>query len=456
MTELKTKLPHVPRSHSIMNALKFVKNPIPIIMESVRDYGDTFSFYMGGVQRAILSTNPDFNQHVLQKNNKNYQKSFVQTDLFARYVGNGLLTSTGDYWLRQRRLIQPGFHRKKIANLTDIINPVIENYFKGLDIKEGKSIDIYVSMMELTFTIIAKSLFSTSVNEKDVNILSENISTVQKFLVKQIRQPYLNWWFNLSGQVKKHLEITSVSDQIIWDIINDRKKTKESYDDLLDMLLASRYSDTGEGMTEKQLVDESVILFVAGHETTANAMAWISYLLSKNPKVVEKLRQEYKEHLAGKMPGFEDLKNLTYTKNVINEAMRLYPPAWITDRVALEDDEINGIEIPKGTMVMSFIYGAHRDPQYWTEPNKFIPERFDAENIKQKPSFSYFPFGGGPRLCIGNNFSMMEMQLILAYVIPHYDFELIPNQEIITQPLVTLRPKNGILLNLTPNNLPYG
>jgi len=448
MTSTNNKFPQIPRSKTILNVLKFVKNPIPILMENVEEYGDTFFFHMGGVRYSVLSTNPDFNQHVLQKNNKNYIKSFLQTDLLARYVGDGLLTPNGDYWLRQRRLIQPGFHRKKIANLTEIINPVIDDYFKILDLKKDEPIDICDVMMELTFTIIAKSMFSTGVNEKDVNTLGENISAVQKFLVKQIRQPYLNWWFGLSGQEKKHVALTGISSKIILDIINERKQTKAPHDDLLDMLLASKYSDTGEGMTEKQLIDESVILFVAGHETTANAMAWIYYLLSQNPQVVEKLRQEYRENLEGEMPSFEDLKNLTYTKKVINEGMRLYPPAWITDRVALEDDEVNGIKIPKGTMIMNFIYGAHRDPKYWTEPNKFMPERFDEENMKQMHNFNYFPFGGGPRLCIGNNFAMMEMQLILAYMIPRYDFSLVPNQEIIAQPLVTLRPKNGILLNL--------
>ena len=452
MISTNKQFPQIPRSKTIMNALEFVKNPIPILMENVKEYGDTFFFYMGGVRHAVLSTNPDFNQHVLQKNNKNYVKSFLQTDMLAKYVGDGLLTSNGDYWLRQRRLIQPGFHRKKIANLTGIINPVIESYFENLDLKKDGPIDIYEAMMELTFTIIAKSLFSTGVNEEDVNELGDNISKIQKFLVKQIRQPYLNWWFGLSGQEKKHLALTDVSSKIILDIISERRKTNESYDDLLDMLLASRYSDTGEGMTEKQLIDESVILFVAGHETTANAMAWISYLLSKNPQVVEKLRQEYRENLGDKTPDFEDLKNLTYTKKVINESLRIYPPAWITDRVALEDDVINGVKIPKGTMIMNFIYGAHQDPRYWVEPDKFIPERFDEENMKQMHSFNYFPFGGGPRLCIGNNFSIMEMQLILAYVIRRYDFSLVPNQEIIAQPLVTLRPQNGILMNL--NHLP--
>jgi cytochrome P450 len=212
------------------------------------------------------------------------------------------------------------------------------------------------------------------------------------------------------------------------------------------MLLDARYEDTGEGMNEKQLLDETLILFVAGHETSANALTWTWYLLSQHPEAVVKIRREIVEKIGDRPPEFADLPKLEYLTQVIEESMRLFPPAWITDRVAVDDDQYNGIDIPKGIAVVTYIYGAHHSPDYWPEPEKFIPERFSKENKKKQAPFSYLPFGGGPRLCIGNNFAMMEMQLALARLVPRYDFQLAEGQSIELQPLITLRPKNGIMM----------
>jgi cytochrome P450 len=213
------------------------------------------------------------------------------------------------------------------------------------------------------------------------------------------------------------------------------------------MLLDARYEDTGEGMNDQQLFEECAILFVAGHETSANALAWTWYLLAQHPDVVQKAREELATVLGDRQPTFEELPKLEYLSQIIEESMRVYPPAWITDRIAAEDDEWNGIKIAKGVVVVTYFYGAHHSPNYWQNPEQFDPERFSKENKKQHIPFAYSPFGGGPRLCIGNNFAIMEMQLVLATMLRAYNFELIPNQTVIPQPLITLRPKTGIWMN---------
>jgi len=443
------KIPSVPKLQSILNTLRFVRTPIPVIMEAFEKHGDTYSFHIGGIHKAIISADPLFIQHFLQKNHRNYRKSETQTETLAYYVGNGLLTSDGDYWLQQRRLIQPGFHREKLSALVAIIHEVIDDFTIHLDevAKSGRPINIYESMHGLAFKIVAKALFSTSIADEAMTELSKNITVVQEFIIKEIRQPYLAAWFKLSGAIKKHKTISDASAAIILKVIRERKASKENYNDLLDMLLQARYEDNGAAMSEKQLLDESLILFVAGHETSANALAWTLYLLSTHSEATDKLLAELPN--LNHKSGFQELMTMPYSKQVIEESMRIFPPAWITDRISIADDEINGFFIPKGTMLVAFIYGVHHSEKLWQDPETFRPERFDKSNRKNHTPYDYLPFGGGPRLCIGNNFAMMEMQLAIQRLIQRYTFELVPGQDIDPEPLITLRPKNGIFLRLT-------
>lgn len=450
MVKLNQKIPGFSRFQALRNVLKFYSDPLGNVEKSIAAFGDTFSTYVGGMYPAILSANPDFIQHVLQKNHRNYIKSPIHFDKLGHFLGNGLLTSEGDYWLRQRRLIQPGFHRKRLAGLTDIMLEEIDAVIERLDKKvaTGDPIDICPPMFELAFRVVAKSLFSANIKEEQLQMLNHNITVLQHFIVRQIRQPFLEPWFKVSGKVKHYEKVAASSKQIVLDNIRERKKSKEVKDDLLQMLLEARYEDTGEGMSEKQLLEECLILFVAGHETTANALAWILYLLSLHPEAVEQIRTEVKTVLGDRKPSFEDVPKLEYTLQVIEESMRLFPPAWVTDRVAVEDDEINGIPIPKGTMAVAFIYGAHRNVEYWENPERFDPSRFAKAEKKDRHNFAYLPFGGGPRLCIGNNFALMEMQLALARMVPRFDFELVPGQEVKPYPLITLHTKNGIRMKV--------
>lgn len=443
--------PTISRWVTVKNIPRFVKNPITILQQYVEEYGDIFCVHRYDRGKTVVSVNPELNQYVLQKNHRNYKKSKIQTEILAEYVGKGLLTSEGPYWLQQRRLIQPGFHRKKLAGLVGIMNGVIDSYFEehfDRIAEQGMEVDIYEKMMEIAFWVVARAQFSSGITEKELHYLAEIITETQEFFVKQVRMPFLEPWYRLTGQIKKNVDRVEESNHILLRIIRERKQSGERKDDLLDMLLATRYEDTGEGMTEQQLLEETIILFVAGHETSANALAWAVYLMTQYPETANQIRAEMEEIVGNKAIGFEDLPKLHLLRQTVQETMRIYPPAWITDRIAVEDDNFHGLDIPKGTFVVPYIYGTHHSKQFWENPERFNPRRFSKEAQKARPNFAYMPFGGGPRLCIGNNFAMMEMQLVIGEFLRRYDVELVDNQEIIAFPLITLRPKHGIKVRL--------
>lgn len=443
-------IPAIPRWKSLLNSVRFLRNPLEVISENIARYGNTYTFHLGGVQKGIMSARPEVIQHVLQKNHRNYRKSPIHFDKLARFLGNGLLSSDGDYWLQQRRLIQPGFHRKRLEGLAAVMNDEIARFLERLEEKTAANpvIDMSQAMMELAFRVVARSLFSADLPEEKLVELSGNITELQAFIIRLIRQPYLEWWFKLSGKTDIHLQMAARSRAVVADIIRQRRQSNAAHDDLLQMLLDARYESSGEGMTEEQLIDESLILFVAGHETTANALAWTWHLLSQHPDVVQRLRDEHQRVLAGRLPAFDDLPSLEYTLQVIEESMRLYPPAWITDRVAIEADEVDGVRIPAGAMIALSIYGVHHSAAHWKEPEAFRPERFSKENKALQHPYAYLPFGGGPRLCIGNSFALMEMQLILVQILRRFEVATVPGQAIIPQALITLRPKYGIRMKL--------
>lgn len=443
--------PLVPRYLSLLRTAKFITNPIPILGSYLEEYGPTYLFHIGGFKKGFLTTNPEIIQHVLQKNHRNYRKSDIQTGLLAHYIGNGLLTSDGDYWLRQRRLIQPGFHRKRIAGLVPLINNEIDYTAKRWKKITSKNdpLDLYREMHLLAFRIVAKTLFSTGMSEAQMEQLSEQISAVQKFIVRQIRQPYAQWWLKLSGQVKYHEQLSQSTKGILINIIKQRLSSGKRENDLLQILIDARYEDDGTGMTLDQLLDECLIIFVAGHETTANALFWTFYLLAKNPDYIPMIREEAKTWHGTGHPSFDHLPNLPHSLQVIEESLRLYPPAWIIDRVAKEADKVAGYDIPKDTMMILYTYGTHHSNYLWADPEIFKPERFRKDIHTEIHPFAYFPFGGGPRLCIGNNFALMEMQLVLTQLYRHFDFELVsPDAKIL--PLITLRPAESLLFKVKP------
>ncbi len=442
------KIKTVPRIESLKRAFNFVENPIPVVDHALKTYGDTYYTRIIGGRKIVMSIEPGFAQHVLQKGNKKYEKSELQTDALGKYVGYGLLTANGEYWLRQRRLIQPGFHKAKLAALVGIMTEEISKFYDDLEerVIQDPNIDVSHAMMELTLRVVAKSLFSTGINEEDIIKLGSWISDIQKHIVKEVRMPIFNFWRRLNGQTRKALGLADHAKKMIQDLIDERKRSEEKYGDLLDMLLDSKYEDTGESMSDEQILDEAIILFVAGYETTAIALAWCLHALREDPGVRAKLESEVMDQ-TGEY-AMESLMRPSYLGQVIDETLRKYPSAWILDRIALEDDEIDGVKINKGDLVGLYVFGVHRNPKIWPEPDVFNPDRFHPSNKKSQISYSFFPFGGGPRMCIGYHFAYMEMRIAIAEFMKRFVLPQPTGHEPDYLPLITLKPRENIVMKL--------
>ena len=432
----------VPFHKFIVNSSKIAKNPIPFQNVWLKENNDVFYVKPYFQQSVIITCKSDIAKEILQKKHKYFHKSKIQTQFLSKYIGYGLLTSSGDYWLQQRRLIQPGFHREKIKNLVDVIDATIKTQLKTVPL--NKEVDLYAIMNELAFEVVAKSLFNFSANKDTLKRLQFIIEKLQKFITIEIRQPYKKLGFLISGKKRYHKELVKESRDIIETIIIQRKTTNQAHDDLLQMLLDAKYED-GSSMTNEQLIDEILILFVAGHETTANALTFILTLLAQHKDVLKKVETEVAQVSSTTSDALQSISSLTYVTSCINESLRLYPPAWITDRVAIEDVQLQEFYIKKGTMIGISIYELHRNAANWKNPNQFSPERFIDEPELLKAD-SYMPFGAGPRLCIGNNFAMFEMVLTVFEIIKRFKIST-TTTNIKVNPLITLKPV-GLTLKL--------
>ena len=423
-------------------------NPVRVLTKYIELHGETFRFYFGGVKEAIVTIDPIVIQHVLKTNSENYHKSEIQKKRMGRFLGKGLLTTEGEAWRTQRRLIQTGFERKQLEVLSSIMQDSLADSLRDFD-RQARigAVDIYPFMMKITFAMVARSLFGTRLNEEDIDLISLAISTVQEFMVRQTIQPYMNPWFAVSGELRRHWEMRNRAFGILLDHIQRRRKEVASHD-LLQILMDARYSD-GHGMSDELVLSESMQLLVAGHETSSNALSWLLYLLSSRPDCVDKIRQEF-DSVSGENPlRYSDVPKFEFTTQVIMEALRLYPPFWMVDRMALTDDRAGDVDIPRGSTVVVFIYGAHHSPLYWESPENFDQERFSKAKEKLRTPFAHLPFGAGPRGCIGGNYAMLQMLMILSVLLRKYDFCLVPGQAIEARPMVILRPDHGIRMTFT-------
>jgi cytochrome P450 len=424
------------------------RNPVQVLSKYTELCGDTFKFYLGGIKEAIVTTNPAVIQHVLKTNADNYQKSEIQVKRMGHFLGKGLLTTHGEPWKVQRRLIQKGFDRKQLEALSTIMQDSLAESLRDFDrqIAAGP-VDIYPQLMKMTFAMVARSLFGAKLKDDDIDLVSHTICTVQEFIVRQTIQPYLNPWFEVSGDLRRHDEMRAGADAILMQYIS-RRRNEAPGNDLLQTLMDARYSD-GKGMPDELVLSESMQLLVAGHETSSNGLSWLLYLLSTHPECLERVRQEF-DAVQGDAPfSFGDVARMEYTTQVINEGLRLYPPFWMVDREAMADDNAGGFNIPRGSTVIVYVYGAHHASRYWPDPEVFDPERFTKANQKLHTPFTHLPFGGGPRGCIGGNYAMLQMLMILSVLLRKYDFQLVPGQTIEPRPMVILRPKYGISMNFT-------
>jgi len=435
------KLPPGPKGRPIIgNVFEPRGDAIGYFTKCFRDYGDIVFLRFLGVPMCLINR-PDCIESVLVTQNNNFEKSKDYRAL-RRVLGNGLLTSEGEFWRRQRKLVQPAFHQFRIAAYAEVMVAYTERMLASW--KDGEERDIHEAMMRLTLDIVAKTLFDTDVSRE-----AEDVgAALQVLMNKFFRQAGFALLLPRSIPIPttRHLRrAVGQLDKVIYEIIRRRRAGTSASDDLLSVLLQAQ-DDEGLGMTDRQLHDEIMTLFLAGHETTANALSWTWLQLGQHPEVEEKLSEELRRVLAGRAPTAADLPRLTYTDMVLREAMRLYPPVWVIGRRALAPFRMGEYELPAETNVLMSQLITHRDARYFPEPERFDPDRWRPSDPRyvSLPRFAYFPFGGGPRVCVGAGFAMMEAVLLLAAIAQKFRLTLVPGQNVKYLPSVTLRPKSGI------------
>ncbi|WP_335337894.1 cytochrome P450 [Sediminicola sp. YIK13] len=426
------------RFQVLKNARRILKNPLPFHHENFEAHGDSFKVQLTTKETVLFTRNPGLIRHVLQKQHKKFEKSPLQTVDLAKYIGHGILTSNGEHWRVHRRMVQPAFHKKKLHNLMGVIREAIR--FELQRIKPNTEEDVFPLMGDLAFQVVAKSLFSSTDIRDKMSQLQHITEENQRMLIKEMRQPYLRWWYKLNGKIDRHLAMAKEGQKLLLEIIEERRTAGLEKDDLLDMLLKARYED-GSPMSDEQLIDEVLILFTAGHETTANALSFTLFLLASHPEIQEQVYQEVSK-VDFEDPEIDLMKGamqLQLVKQCLEEALRLYPPAYVIDRIAIEDDSFEGISLPKGTLVLMSVYELHRYSDFWEKPSEFIPGRFNTTDKKDYSDY-YYPFGAGPRMCVGNNFAMYEMILAVAEIIKKYKIKT-SLEKVEINPLISLKPK---------------
>ena len=419
---------------------EFNRDSLGFIERAQRDYGDIVWMRFLYVP-ALFLYHPNEIEYVLSTNPRNFRKAMsLRSNFFQRLVGNGLLTSEGEEWKRQRRLSSPAFHRHRISAYAD----TMVDYTRRLmaNWQPGEARDMHREMMRLTLEIVVQCLFSADVSN-DVDHVGDTL----KELVKPFAaQATLKWILDNRLPTPAHLRFHKFArriDDVVYRIIAERRASGKDEGDLLSMLLAARDED-GSRMNDQQLRDEVMTLFLAGHETTALTLAWSWYLLGKNPDAEKKFHDELDEVLSGRAPAMADLPKLKYTEQIAKECMRLYPPAYGLGREAIGDCEIGGYPVPAGTQVFMFQWVTQRDARFFDHPDEFMPERWTEEFEEHLPKYAYFPFGGGPRACIGASFAMMEIILVLATMGQKFRLELASSQPVEIYPAMSLRPKDGV------------
>jgi cytochrome P450 len=430
------------RSGSFKN---YSRDPLAFLPTLAREYGDivTMRFYKF---RVYYVNHPDYIEEVLV----NQARKFIKGRILRAnkgLFGNGLLTSEGDFWLRQRRLAQPAFHRARIAAYAETMVQFTERMLEGW--RHGETLDVHAEMMRLTMQIVAKTLFDADV-DADAQEVGRALEAIMEHNSDFRRLILTPSWLPTLRNIRAALATRRLN-KIIYRIIGQRRSAGHDAGDLLSMLLHAQDED-GSRMTDRQLRDEVITLFLAGHETTALALSWTWWLLAQHPQAEAKLHAELDAVLGGRTTTLEDLPKLRYLDHIIAESMRLYPPAWGMARLTIEDAHIGGYTIRKGCGVSLSQWVVHRDPRWYESPDDFQPERWEGDLLKRLPRFAYFPFGGGPRQCVGNTFAIMETALILATIAQKFRLRLVPGHTVAPIASITLRPRHGIRITLEKRN----
>ncbi|MBD2726588.1 cytochrome P450 [Nostoc sp. FACHB-892] len=442
------KTPPGPHGYPIIGNLpQMLRNPLQFLSNAVRQYGDVVHLGAMGSQQLYLVAHPDHLKYILQENSRNYIKG-QNFQAIKLVIGDGLAVKEGESWRRERHLMQPTFHRQKVSTLVNLmtknIAQMLENWRNiGLD----KPLDIFAEMMQLAQTILLESLLSIDSND-EIDPLNQAWDTAYEYLSSQLWAVIkLPLWVP-TPKNRRFQQSMQTLNAAIYRIIRERREGSKSPHDLLSMLMDAYDQESGQGMSDKQLRDEIMTIFTGGFETSAAVLAWTWYLLSQNPSVEYQLQEEISRVLDGRTPTLEDLPSLKYTRMIIEESMRLYPGAWVFTRTNLESDQIGDYHIPARSLIMVSPYVTQRLPTFWENPEEFNPERFTREQVAQRPRYAYFPFGGGPRQCIGEIFAMTEMQLVVAMIAQKYRLHSVPGHPVEEEPMFTLRPRHGILMTL--------
>jgi cytochrome P450 len=421
------------------------RDPITFFQKMIAEHGDYVAVRFGPIRYFIVN-DPEGARQVLVDNQKNYKKSRSYQAL-KLVLGEGLVTSEGDFWRRQRRLAQPAFHKERLASF---VKTMVADTASMLDRWRAAGavppFDVHREMMRLTLRIVTRTLFSTDSDAEADEVghaMSVAIEHVNEYADALVPVPI---WIptpkNLRfGRARRTL------DALVLRIIDERRKAADKPNDLLSMLMSAQDEDTREQMTDRQLRDEVMTLVAAGHETTANLLTWTFYSLAQHPEVAARVKSEVTTVLGGRTPSLDDLPRLAFTRSVLDESLRLYPPAWILEREALADDQIGGYRVRRGVVVAVSPFMMHRHRRYWDRADEFDPDRFSPARATSRPKYAYLPFGGGPRLCIGNAFALMEAQIILAMIAAEWSLDLAPGFRVELDPSVTLRPRRGLLMN---------
>ena len=438
-------LPPGPKPRPVVgNLLEFRKAQLAFVTSLQREYGKASTFYFGSTPMVLFAT-PEAVRYVLVEHARDFTIREITQGL-RRLLGDGLLTTDGDFHQQQRRLMLPAFHRKRVESYRDAMVTYTERMLQRW--QPGRQVNIAAEMQRLTLEIVAKALFNVDISQESTT-LGKAFNDVREFPGRR-RFSFRSWRINLPFTVYgKFVRGKALLDKTVYDIIAQRRSTGEDAGDVISMLLAARDED-GAALSDVQVRDEIMTLFAAGHETTANSLTWTLYLLSQHAEERDRLLVELQSVLQGRAPTVEDLGRLPYLEMVMKESMRLFPPAWMVGRRALKDYELEGYHLPTGSFAVLSPWVIHHMAEYFVEPERFWPERFDPVAGEKHPSFAYFPFGAGPRMCIGATFAMMEARLLLATIMQRYSPALVPGHRVEPRPMVTLHAKFGMQMVLVP------
>ena len=421
---------------------RFRSDSLNFLLEVSQTYGDLVHMRFGP-RHVYLVNSPDLVREVLVEQADKFYKTPLFKNNARHIIGEGLLTSEDELHKRQRRLMQPTFHHQRIAGFA---NSMVESTQHMLDgWHDGVQLDIHHEMMRLTLEIVSQSLFGANVSH-DADLVGEAITGGLRYVNARTTRPFAIPYRIPTPENLAERKRAKTLHRVVKRFIDERRASGEDRGDLLSMILLSM--DEQGSMSDQQALDEVMTLFIAGHETTANALSWTFYLLAQYPEVEAKLCAEVDRALNGRAPTMDDLSRIPYTDQVIKESMRLFPPAWIVPREANQLVMLGGYPVAKNSILLSSPYTMQHSPRYFTEPDRFVPERFTEDFEKTLPKYAYFPFGGGPRVCIGNGFAMMEARLLLATIVQQYQLALVPDQTVVPEPVITLRPRDGIQMRL--------